>query len=194
MGRPYTVLSEEMNKGIPNIFGALGIRTFYQDMLDRDKKAARVIQPLLKEIHWHYAARILETAASVAATSGAYAVFLTSFKCTPDSFVIDYFKRIMDAYAKTLPDTPAGRPRFAGGVTKPGLRPQSALSGTMTPPSPTPAAAAEAVPAGAPLDRLRSVAASLGGLRKSLPPRTRADSVAPPHSPRSGRLRWRARH
>ena len=29
MGRPYTVLSEEMNKGIPNLFGAMGIRTFY---------------------------------------------------------------------------------------------------------------------------------------------------------------------
>jgi len=100
MGRPYTVLSEEMNKGIPNLFGALGIRTFYQDMLDTDKKAARAIEPLLKEIHWHYAAKILETAASVAGTAGTYPVFLTSFKCSPDSFVIDYFKKIMDACAK----------------------------------------------------------------------------------------------
>ncbi len=100
LGRPYTVFSEEMNKGIPGILGALGIKAFYQDMLDADGQSVGAIEPLLKEIHWHHAAKILAAAAVVARTRGAYPVFLTSFKCSPDSFIIDYFRKIMEAHAK----------------------------------------------------------------------------------------------
>jgi len=32
LGRPYLVLSPHMNKGIPDIFGGMGIKTFFQDM------------------------------------------------------------------------------------------------------------------------------------------------------------------
>ena len=33
LGRPYTLLSPSMNCGIPGIFTAMGINTYYQDML-----------------------------------------------------------------------------------------------------------------------------------------------------------------
>jgi predicted nucleotide-binding protein (sugar kinase/HSP70/actin superfamily) len=33
LGRPYTIFSRFMNKGIPDIFASLGIRVFFQDML-----------------------------------------------------------------------------------------------------------------------------------------------------------------
>ena len=97
VGRPYAVLDAEMNKGIPGIFGSLGVKAFFQDMVpagDGD------IGPLLDAVHWGYAARILESAAYAAATAGLYPVFVTSFKCTPDSFIIEYFKRILDAKRK----------------------------------------------------------------------------------------------
>jgi len=105
VGRPYTVLTPLMNKGIPGIFGSLGIRVYFQDMLpphgspetgDIEAKIA----PLLDAVHWKFASRILEAAQYTADTDGLYPVFITSFKCAPDSFIIEYFKRILDAKGK----------------------------------------------------------------------------------------------
>jgi predicted CoA-substrate-specific enzyme activase len=100
LGRPYTVLSRRMNKGIPDIFGALGVKAFFQDMLPDDHPAADALKPLFKEIHWHYAAAILRAAETAAGTDGAYPVLVTAFRCAPDSFVIEFFKSIMEAHRK----------------------------------------------------------------------------------------------
>jgi predicted CoA-substrate-specific enzyme activase len=100
VGRPYTVLSRFMNKGIPDIFASLGIRVFFQDMLTHPKEHGASIEKLLNEIHWYYASEILKAAQVVAQSEGAYPVMVTSFKCSPDSFVIDYFKKIMESHEK----------------------------------------------------------------------------------------------
>lgn len=100
LGRPYTVLQPAMNKGIPDIFSALGVKVFYQDMLPAQAKDHAEIGPLLKRIHWKHAALILKAALYIVRTPGLYPVFVTSFKCSPDSFTLEYFKRIMDQYAK----------------------------------------------------------------------------------------------
>ena len=100
LGRPYSIMQKSMNKGIPDIFSALNIKPFYQDMLPADKEDTSEIDPLLKRIHWNYAARILKAALYIARTPGLYPVYVTSFKCSPDSFSLEYFKRIMDKYSK----------------------------------------------------------------------------------------------
>jgi predicted CoA-substrate-specific enzyme activase len=100
LGRPYTVLSRRMNKGIPDIFGALGVKAFFQDMLPDDRPAAEALKPLFKEIHWHYAAAILHAAETAAGTEGAYPVLVTAFRCAPDAFAIEFFKSIMEAHRK----------------------------------------------------------------------------------------------
>lgn len=100
LGRPYTVLSSSMNKKIPEIFNTQGVKTFYQDMLTYDQKEVHPIDTLLDEVHWNYAAKILEAACVTAQRKGAYPVFITSFKCTPDAFVMEYFKQIMESYGK----------------------------------------------------------------------------------------------
>jgi predicted CoA-substrate-specific enzyme activase len=100
LGRPYTVLSEWMNKRIPQMIASMGIRVFYQDMLTYGAEDLESIQPLLGELHWHYAARILESAEVTARSPRAYPVLVTSFKCSPDSFVIDYFRTIMESHGK----------------------------------------------------------------------------------------------
>ena len=100
LGRPYTVLVPSMNKGIPDIFARLEVDTFYQEMLSYTAEDVQTIAPLLADVHWYYAARILEAAAVVAQTGSAYPVLVTAFKCTPDSFVIDYFKKIMTVSGK----------------------------------------------------------------------------------------------
>jgi len=100
LGRPYTVLSRRMNKGIPDIFGALGVKAFFQDMLPDDLPTADALTPLFKEIHWQYAAAILRAAQTAAATDGSYPVLVTAFRCAPDAFVIEFFKSIMEAHRK----------------------------------------------------------------------------------------------
>ncbi len=95
MGRPYVVLSEELNKGIPDIFNGLGIKTFYQDMLPADETELAEVETLLKKVPWYYASRILETARMIAKTPKLYPVLITAFKCAPDSFIIEYFKKIL---------------------------------------------------------------------------------------------------
>ncbi len=100
VGRPYTILTPSMNKGIPDIFNALGIKTFYQDMIPYQRDSVEEINPLIKAMHWHYAAKILEVTKAVSKNDKLFPVLITSFKCSPDSFVIEYFKRIMDTEGK----------------------------------------------------------------------------------------------
>lgn len=100
IGRPYTVLDKTMNKGIIDLFSAMGIKAFFQDMLSYTPEDVEPIQPLLAELHWHYAAQILAAAEVVAKTTGAYPVMISSFKCAPDSFVTEYFKNVMASHRK----------------------------------------------------------------------------------------------
>ena len=58
------------------------------------------MQPLLDAVHWQFTARVLETAAYCVTTDDLYPVLITAFKCSPDSFVIEYFKRILYAHQK----------------------------------------------------------------------------------------------
>lgn len=95
LGRPYTVLNPSANNGIPDIFKNLGIKTFFQDMVSVAGDDGHPLWPLLADLHWNYPADILKTAHAVAETDGVYPVFVTSFKCTPDSFGLRYFKQIM---------------------------------------------------------------------------------------------------
>jgi predicted nucleotide-binding protein (sugar kinase/HSP70/actin superfamily) len=89
-----------MNSGIPNIFAKLGVKTYFQDMIRASEDEKEDIKLLLSSIHWKYAAKILEIASAVAKQEGLYPVLVTSFKCTPDSYVIEYFKQVLDAHDK----------------------------------------------------------------------------------------------
>jgi predicted CoA-substrate-specific enzyme activase len=100
IGRPYSILPVSMNSGIPGIFASQGIKAFYQDMLSYTQEDVTSIEPLCNELPWHYASEILKAAEVVARTSGAYPVYVTSFNCSPDSFAIEYFKKLMDSHEK----------------------------------------------------------------------------------------------
>lgn len=100
LGRPYTVLSPSMNKSIPELFANLGIDLYYQDMLPEDARADAETEKLLDQVHWHYAASILRAASFCSAAPGVYPVFVTSFKCAPDSFAQEYLSRIMEKAGK----------------------------------------------------------------------------------------------
>jgi predicted nucleotide-binding protein (sugar kinase/HSP70/actin superfamily) len=100
LGRPYVVLSDTLNKGIPDILTGMGIKAWYQDMLKTDPEYDEEFNRLLAKIPWHFASNILRAAELVGRTKNLYPVFITAFKCAPDSFIIDYFKQLMHLYNK----------------------------------------------------------------------------------------------
>jgi predicted CoA-substrate-specific enzyme activase len=100
LGRPYIVLSKTLNKGIPEIINSLGIKSFYQDMISSDEIDPEDITMLLKKVPWYFVAKILEVAKIVADTKNLYPVLITAFKCAPDSFIIEYFKKIFNSSGK----------------------------------------------------------------------------------------------
>ena len=100
LGRPYTLFSPALNCGLPDLFQRQGIDVCYQDMLTVSDDDTRAIRPLLREIHWRYAARVMASAQVAAQTPGFYPVLVTSFKCSPDAFIQDYFKKLMAAHDK----------------------------------------------------------------------------------------------
>jgi predicted CoA-substrate-specific enzyme activase len=101
LGRPYVILDPVMNKNIPQKFNEFGIKTFFQDMVPQvDIGFDSPIKEFIDWNHWQYGANILSAVAYIGQTHGLYPVFLTAFKCSPDSFVLNYFKEIMDSYQK----------------------------------------------------------------------------------------------
>jgi predicted CoA-substrate-specific enzyme activase len=100
LGRTYNVFPPEMGKGIPAIFSSLGVKAFFQDMVPYKAADVQRIRPLLDSVHWLNAARTLEAACVIADTPGLYPVYVTSFKCSPDSIALEYFRRILDERGK----------------------------------------------------------------------------------------------
>ena len=90
-----------MNKNIPQKFNELGVKTFFQDMLPlNDVNADDFSRDFHEWNHWEYGAQILKAAEYIVQNPGMYPVFLTAFKCSPDSFVINYFKEILDVHQR----------------------------------------------------------------------------------------------
>lgn len=100
LGRPYIVMSPHMNKGIPEIFSSMGVKTFWQEMIPVRQSHKTDEAGMAREFPWHYASRILEVTSIVAATPRLYPVLITAFKCSPDSFLMTFFKRRMEEYGK----------------------------------------------------------------------------------------------
>lgn len=100
LGRPYTILSRAMNSNIPDLFAGKGVKTFFQNMLDVNENDIDSIREVLGSTKWKYAALILAAADKIAREEELYPVFISSFKCSPDSFIIEYFKQLMDFYKK----------------------------------------------------------------------------------------------
>jgi predicted CoA-substrate-specific enzyme activase len=101
LGRPYLILDPVLNKNIPQKFNEFGVKTFFQDMLPQmGISEDRAITELIDWNHWKYGGDILQAAEYIGKTRGLYPVLLSAFKCSPDSFVLSYFKEIMDRYQK----------------------------------------------------------------------------------------------
>ena len=101
LGRPYLLMDPELGKKIPQKFTEEGIALFFQDMLPwSENNSHPASAEYLEWNHWKYGLEILEAAEYIGKNDGLYPVFLTAFKCSPDSFLLHYFRDIMNAYER----------------------------------------------------------------------------------------------
>ncbi len=101
LGRPYIVLDEAMNQNVPAKLKQSGVPVYFQDMLPEPEISLN--SPAAESIvwnHWHFGRSILQAAEFIAQSEELYPIYITAFKCSPDSFVVPYFKEIMEAYGK----------------------------------------------------------------------------------------------
>ena len=100
IGRPYAILHEAMGKGIADVVARRGVDVLTSDMLPERGEAESDIDPLLSTFHWRYAAELLEAARYCSRENRYYPLLVTSFKCSPDAFALEWFKRILDGAGK----------------------------------------------------------------------------------------------
>ncbi len=97
IGRPYNTLDSGLTLDLPRKMAAFGYPVFYQDMLPYD---VRSILPEFSNMYWHYGQKILATADYVAKHPRLFGVYFTNFMCGPDSYIMTYFKEIMNRIGK----------------------------------------------------------------------------------------------
>ncbi|HET97175.1 MAG TPA: activase, partial [Desulfurivibrio alkaliphilus] len=91
-GRPYNSWVQEANKGIPAKFASRGIRIIPHDMLPYED------EPLVADMnmYWAMGQMIMKAARFVKRHPQLYGTYITNFSCGPDSFLVTYFRDMME--------------------------------------------------------------------------------------------------
>jgi len=100
MGRPYVLFDPVLNLGIPAKLEELGAKAFWQDEFSLDEFELSYAKKFHERMHWHYGRKIIKLAEYCATADNLFAVYLTCFRCSPDSFLISYVKDIFNHYDK----------------------------------------------------------------------------------------------
>ncbi|MBI5209697.1 MAG: hypothetical protein HY927_06995 [Elusimicrobia bacterium] len=100
MGHPYVALEPALNLDLPRQLEARGAEVFWQDEFDLEDFDPACARRHLERMHWRYGKIIVKLAEYVARTDGLFAVFVSSFRCSPDSFLMSYVKDVMSRYGK----------------------------------------------------------------------------------------------
>lgn len=100
LGRPYNLLDSSLNQNIPDLIQQYGYRVLTPDMLSFDSVPAEYTEDYLSKVHWHYGKTILRTTELVLRNPKLFPVYVTNFRCSPDSFIISYFKELMERQGK----------------------------------------------------------------------------------------------
>ncbi len=98
LGRPYNTLDPVMNASLVERIVRLGYPTIYYDMLDIPEDAQS--DTILSKIHWNYGKKLYRAARFIAESDNLFPIYLTSFRCSPDAFIMTYFKYLMDHFKK----------------------------------------------------------------------------------------------
>lgn len=92
VSRPYNGYDPGMNLRLPQKLRELGILAIPSDFLSLDNAGKKED---MEKMYWSYGQRILSVAQIVKNDPRLYAVYITNFACGPDSFIIHFFKDIL---------------------------------------------------------------------------------------------------
>jgi predicted CoA-substrate-specific enzyme activase len=92
IGRPYNTLDQHLSHQLPYEIAAAGL-----DVLPMDSLPFRpeLLGGYFRNLFWSYGQRIVSALIQIARTEGLYPVYLSSFGCGPDSFILSYAENIM---------------------------------------------------------------------------------------------------
>lgn len=97
LGRPYNLDVPLLNQNLPEILADYGLIVLRQEMLwDRKENEPDFI-------HWHYGQIIMQAARRAAEDDRLFPIFITNFRCSPDSFILTYFRDLMERAHKPYP-------------------------------------------------------------------------------------------
>lgn len=88
-GRPYNAFATEANLNIPAKFASRGIHIIPWDILDFED------EPLSMDMCWATGQNLMKASSFVSKDPQLFGVYITSFSCGPDSFLVSYFREIM---------------------------------------------------------------------------------------------------
>jgi len=97
LGRPYALFDQRINLGIPQKLEAMGLDLLNQSMFQNNTGTR---PNHMENMHWYYGQQLLIAAEFAARNPDIYPVFLTCFRCSPDAYLITYFKEIMERAKK----------------------------------------------------------------------------------------------
>lgn len=90
-GRPYNAYSADVNLNIPHKIASRGYKVIPFEFLPYDSEYS------YENMYWYSGNEILSAARFVKNHRQLFGVFITNFSCGPDSFIIPYFRKIMDS-------------------------------------------------------------------------------------------------
>jgi predicted nucleotide-binding protein (sugar kinase/HSP70/actin superfamily) len=89
-GRPYNAFVSEGHMGIPNKFASRGIKVIPFEFLPLKD------EPIQDNMYWSAGQSILKGANFVKKHPQLFGCYITNFSCGPDSFLIGYFRNLME--------------------------------------------------------------------------------------------------
>jgi predicted CoA-substrate-specific enzyme activase len=95
VSRPYNGCDEGLNLQLSKKLDELGVRAIPMDMLALDQVPLSD-ESLHKQVYWSYGQKILRAAELIKSDKRLFAIYLSNFSCGPDSFLLTFFKDIME--------------------------------------------------------------------------------------------------
>jgi predicted nucleotide-binding protein (sugar kinase/HSP70/actin superfamily) len=93
LSRPYNGCDPGLNLGLPRKLRDMGVLAIPQDFLDLRQSPAL---PELSGMYWKSGQRILAAAELIKKYPHLHAIFITNFKCGPDSFIAHFLRHRME--------------------------------------------------------------------------------------------------
>jgi len=100
IGRPYNVYDQGLNLNVPGkLREQYGVNVVPMDFLPAEEID---VTPYHENMFWNYGRRILQAAALVGRTAGLHVIYITNFKCGPDSYIKHFVGDAINAPFLTL--------------------------------------------------------------------------------------------